>query len=521
MDNRGIFIKSAFLLAVSNIALRCASLSFNAYVSAKLGSESMGLLTLVMSVYSLALTLACSGVNLAAVRITAERCAALDELSASRLAYCRTVRGVIASCALYSFIFAALAAILLFFAAPFIGERLLHDGRTVSSLRVLALSLAPISLGAVFSGCFTALRKVYKNAAVALTEQAVKICVISTCLAAFLPRMQNPVEFSCLAVVGGTAVSEGLSLIMNVLLYLFDSKRPAGSSAGKATDESIPTHLGDVASTALPVAVGAYARQGLSSAEHLCVPWGMRKSGLSSSSSLAAYGELQGMAFPMLLFPSAVLSSATGLLIPELARLCTQRRVGEISSLVSRVLSLSLMFSLGTSSLFLFYGGALGRAVYGSESVGRMLSVCAPLIPVMYTDTAVDCMLKGLGEQLACMRINIIDSAAGLVLTLVLVPVFGVGGYIASVYFCELLNFALSLRRLKRRVHSVPRAVGALTLPALLSLVSLATARLAARRLFLSESAQMISFSIVYVAGATFCSVVAAKRKKAAANIQK
>ncbi len=521
MDNKKIFIKSAILLAASNIVLRCVALSFNAYVSAKIGSESMGLFTLVMSVYSFALTLACSGVNLASVRLTADRCAALDESSASRRSYRRTVRRVMLSCALYSLIFATFAATLLFFSAPFIGEKLLSDARTVGSLRVLAVSLVPISLGTAFSGCFTALRKVYKNAAVALTEQAVKICVISTCLAAFLPRVENPVEFSCLAVVGGTAVSEGLSLVMNVLLYFFDSKRPTGTPAHGTQDKNIETHLSDVASTALPVAVGAYARQGLSSAEHLCVPWGMKKSGLSASSALAAYGELQGMAFPVILFPSAVLSSAAGLLIPEITRLCTLRRRAEVSSLISRVLTLSLTFSLGCASLFLFYGKAVGLSLYASESVGRMLCAVSPLIPVMYTDMAVDCMLKGLGEQLACMRINIIDSAASLVLAVALIPFFGVGGYVASVYFCEILNFILSFRRLKMREHVKVDFRAALGVPATVSLLGFVLSRTLSHRFLLSECAEAVAFCVIYTLSATLCGTIAVKRKKVATNIQK
>ena len=45
----------------------------------------------------------------------------------------------------------------------------------------------------------------------------------------------------------------------------------------------------------------------------------MKKNGMNSADALASYGILHGMVFPLILFPSAVISSAAGLLIPELA----------------------------------------------------------------------------------------------------------------------------------------------------------------------------------------------------------
>ena len=62
------FLYNAVLLAVVNIALRLIGVSFNTFVTAKVGAEGMGLLTLVMSVYGLSVTVAASGVNLAAVQ---------------------------------------------------------------------------------------------------------------------------------------------------------------------------------------------------------------------------------------------------------------------------------------------------------------------------------------------------------------------------------------------------------------------------------------------------------------------
>ena len=72
----------------------------------------------------------------------------------------------------------------------------------------------------------------------------------------------------------------------------------------------------------------------------------------------------------------------------------------------------------------------------------------APLVPVMYFDTAVDSMLKGLDQQLYSMGYNILDAGISLVLVLFLVPHTGVAGYLFVIFQSEVLNAALSLNRL-------------------------------------------------------------------------
>ena len=72
------------MLSAISVILRGIGVSFNAYINDKIGSESMGLFTLVMSIYGFALTVALSCVNLGAVKLTSERCARLTEAGADK-----------------------------------------------------------------------------------------------------------------------------------------------------------------------------------------------------------------------------------------------------------------------------------------------------------------------------------------------------------------------------------------------------------------------------------------------------
>ena len=66
----------------------------------------------------------------------------------------------------------------------------------------------------------------------------------------------------------------------------------------------------------------------------------------------------------------------------------------------------------------------------------------------LYMDAIVDGMLKGLGEQVSCVRYNTITMAMDVLLLRALLPRFGLAAYLLSFAVTHLINFALSLRRL-------------------------------------------------------------------------
>ena len=74
----------------------------------------------------------------------------------------------------------------------------------------------------------------------------------------------------------------------------------------------------------------------------------------------------------------------------------------------------------------------------------------------MYTDMTVDGCLKGLGQQVWCMGINILDSLLGLLLVWFFLPKYALPAYIAMIYITETFNFVLSLHRLWKTVRECP-----------------------------------------------------------------
>lgn len=453
------FMLNGLLMAAVTVIMRSAAVAFNVYISNRIGAVAMGLFTLITTVYGFGITFATSGIGLASTRLLAEAIGDTADKSVKALSPREKaeINCILKRCILYSAIFGSIATLALYCFAEKIGVGILRDARTVRSLRLLALTLVPIALSSVLSGYFSAMRRVYKNAAMQVLGQGVKIFA---CIALLSALHAKDAESACVAVAAGGAMAEFVSCGVGALLFLTERRKARLSLEARERRAATRRLLGN----ALPLAFSAYMRSALVTLEHILIPRGLEKSGATRDMSLAAYGTVGSMVFPLILFPSAVTASFAGLLIPEVAESHAVGDSRRISGIVTSVIETVLIFSIGCAGIMISFSLELGVALYpSSEAAGKYILLLSPLIPIMYLDTAVDSMLKGLGEQVYSMWVNIIDASVSVILVAVLLPIMGINGYIITVYFTEILNAALSITRLliKSRVKTrVPTWVG-------------------------------------------------------------
>ena len=96
-----------------------------------------------------------------------------------------------------------------------------------------------------------------------------------------------------------------------------------------------------------------------------------------------------------------------------------------------------------------------------------MLKLYALLVPMLYCDTTVDAMIKGLGQQTVSVRYNIFTNILDVVFLYLLLPKYGMEGYFFSFFITHAINFYLSLRRLlKITGERIPLHIPILTLTA-------------------------------------------------------
>ncbi len=420
-------LHNTVVLTASGIVMRCVGLAYQVWLAGRIGPSGIGLFQLIAAVNSLCATFAISGVRFTATRLCSEELGLGRPGGAAKAVEC---------CALYAAVFGAAAFGIMFFGAEKIGFLWIGDARTVLSLRTLSLSMPMLSIASVFSGYFIASGKILQTALIQLLEQLINI----GCAMFFLGNAASgDLEACCAAIARSNLIADGCSLAMAFFVYL--AIRP---KAEHVSVNTVPRML----KIALPLAFSAYARVSLTSLENLLIPRKLKLSGLSAEASLAGYGTITGMVFPVITFPSCILSAAAELSISELTASQVQGDMTRVRSTVAALLKTTLAFSLAAAAFMFFFSEELGVAVYKSLEAGRYIRLFALLVPIMYMDIVTDGCLKGLGQMLNSMSYNVCEAALGVLFVIILVPRYALGGYIFVLFFCECFNFCLSMRRL-------------------------------------------------------------------------
>lgn len=447
------YLKNAALLTGADVVLRLAGMGLRIYLANALGGEGMGLYQLVLAVYSLFVTLATAGVSVAATRLMAE------ELGRSRgEARGMLVRLLAAAVGLGS---AALAGQLALAQAA--ARWWLGDVRAAPALRAASFGMPWMAVSAVIRGFFVARRQVGPNVCSQLVEQAVRIGAVVLGLeytegAALGTR--------CAVVMGCTALSEAVSAGIMLLFCRRETRRCFDGAAACAPREP-GRRLWEIL---WPVGGGRCLASALHTAENMLVPacLGVYLAGAGGrSAAVAQYGSLKGMALPLLTFPFGLLGSLSVLLMPEITQAHIRGDQARLTALLDRMLRLTGYFSALAGALFWVWGGPLAQGLYGSPEAGFYLQVLAPAMPLMYLESMVDGAMKGVGEQKAVFRYSVWDSILRIAGVAVLLPRFGMKGFLFVILLSSLYTCTANTGRLLRVCGLPPRLGRWLGAPAL------------------------------------------------------
>ena len=428
------YLKNAVILTATGLLLRFAGMFFRIYIAGRLGPEGMGLYQLVFTLYTLSVNLATAGISVTATRLVAE------ELSAGRPGGALGVlRRVLALSLGLGLAAAGLQALLAYPAAKY----WLGDVRAALSLRLLAPSLPFMAMAAALRGYFLARRRVEPNAYSQMFEQALRICAVMAILPAALDR---GIEQACAAVVLGNTASETLSCLWMFWFYGRDRR-----AAFPGQKPRLPQNaMGRLWAILLPVEGSRCTASALQTAENMLVPACLLPFLGSREQAVSQYGALKGMAIPVLFFPFSFLSALATLLMPEITEAHIQGRARALERLIGRMVHLTGIASIFAAGLFTLYGPELGQLLYGSEEVGHYLRVLGPAMPCMYLESMVDGVLKGMGEQMATFRYAMWDSVLRIAGVILLLPRYGMAGFLAVMLFSNCFTCALNCRRMLR-----------------------------------------------------------------------
>lgn len=433
--------------------MKFAALIFNIYISNQIGSEAVGVFSLVMAVYLFFITVATSGLNIAVTVIVSEKFALNKNQQAIK---------AIRTCIFFSLLLGIAAGGLILLFSNFITSKCLHNMVSSRPLFYITIGLPFIAMSSCISSYFATIRKAYKNAISQVFEFTIKMFATIILLKI---NISNGVEAICISLILADVISEICSFTLIFILYIIDIRLK------KLEDVRSFGQRFNILKIAFPVAVTSYIRSGLSTLKQLIIPTQLEKSGISCSRALSQYGMINGMVLPVITFPTVFTDSYSMLLIPEFSTYLAQKNYKAINYIANKIFKITCAFTMCICSIFFIFSNDLGLAIYNNIEIGYYFKIFTPFIFFMYMDHIIDCILKGLNKQFGVMCCNILDLSITTCFIYFLLPVLGIKGYVLSIFFSEVLNFSISLFQLFKYSGIKPNLIDWIVVPLFCSLV--------------------------------------------------
>ncbi len=431
-----VLLKGAAIMTVFSLIGKLLGVLLRLFLSARIGSEGIGLYQLLMSVYGLFAALSTAGLTVAVSRLAAEK----EEKNPSDAQKLLKVSIPV------SLAVSGLATILLLLSAPFLAETAVGDRDTAPALCILAVSMPFMAVASCFKGWFIAKRQVLRGSSASLFEQCVKFAVMALLLGVVMADT-NDIHRLCVGIVLGITVGECSSFCYLLAAYRF--LRGRQSKEIYHPTETTRDSVRSLTAVMIPIALSVMVTSLLHTAENLLIPAAFGKFSGDRSVALSEFGVIRGMVIPLLFFPFAFLQSLVSVMIPEISRLQASQGKDVRDRQIGRILSVSFLFGIATGGLFFALPEALGGTFYPGEETAEALRLLALITPMMYVQTICDGLLKAVNGQKYTLRYSVYNSILRLGVIFTLIPLTGSKGYLLLLMVSNTMEFLLCYFRLK------------------------------------------------------------------------
>ena len=439
-----LFIKGTLILTLTGLVSRLMGFFYRIFLSHTIGAQGVGIYQLTLPVHAIVLAACCMGIQAAISRL----CASFTALGKEKESRDALLLGTFLSMAL-----CGLLSFLVYWNADFVASALLKEPRTAVLLRILAFSFPFAALHSCVNSFYYARKTTGIPAFILLLEQTSRI---GSTYVIYLILISQKKEITPVIAAGGALFSEltataacmlalGLDfsrenykpvtgLLRRILRVFFCMSKGAHRNSSSAvkyishiqpasvknnTATSINALIKEIAQIAVPHSVNRLLLTSLSGIEMVLIPQRLLLAGINRTDSLSVYGIFTGMALPLILFPATLTNFFGGF--------CT--------------------------FFFFIFGKSLGNFLFHSETAGIYIRTLAFICPFLYTNTALESILNGLGRPDACLFHNIAGVCIRIGFVFFSIPVLGIRGYFYGMLLSQLILTLLHFIYLNRLEH--------------------------------------------------------------------
>ncbi len=384
------FVKGATILAVTGIIARIIGAVFRIILAAILGDEGIGLYMYAYPIYSTLLVISTAGIPVALSKLMAENIALRDYREALRVFrvafFILTLTGLVIT-------------LVLFLGAEFFAQAVVKDMEAVYPLIAISPAIFFVTIMAAFRGFFQGQQNMMPTAASQLLEQLVRVA-----FSIFLVLLLLPVglEFAAAGATSGAAAG-GLAGFL-LLLVFYWRKRHRFFCLAEQQQEHQPDPVGRIIgrifSLAIPVTIGGLVIPLISLIDLAVVPRQLQAAGFDLETARALYGQLTGMAGPVVYFPNVIALALSISLVPAISEAYALKNKVLIQGRTAIAVKLTVLFSLPSALGLYLLAEPITVLLYGNAAAGYSLAYLSWSVIPLCLYVATTGLIQGLGKPI-------------------------------------------------------------------------------------------------------------------------
>ncbi|MGI6727323.1 MAG: putative polysaccharide biosynthesis protein [Anaerovoracaceae bacterium] len=440
------FLQGALILGVAGLVIKLLGAAFRIPLANIIGDTGMGYYQTAYPVYVLLLTLSTAGIPVAISRMVAERNAVGNPFEAYRVFRISFV--LLFTIGIFS------SAVLFFGAEPIVN--FLENPGAKYAMMAIAPALFFVPMMAAFRGFFQGMQDMRPTAVSQVIEQLFRV-IIGLVLAVIFLR--KGLTFAAAGASFGATAGAIAGLIAVIGVYLYRRKNILIDMGGfsKKPIEKSGSILFQILIIAIPITIGAAIMPIMNTIDVAIVIKRLTAVGFTHDAANSLYGQLTGMAGPLINFPQVLTQAISMSLVPAVAASYKRREMEflrynvELGLRTALILGLPCALGLMTLAepiMLLLYPAQRASAVSAAPSL-FILAFGVIFLATVQTLTGV---LQGIGKQLIPVRNLAIGAVVKVIITYFLTGISAINiqgaamGTVAAYIVASTLNL-LAVRK--------------------------------------------------------------------------
>lgn len=418
--------KSAATVTAFSTVEKTLSFVYRVILSRAIGAEGIGIYQICLTVFSVFLTAASSGIPVTVSRLIAKQ-------NAERNAYGK--HAVVSAGMLCTLMFTVPAALIILFGRNLLGF-VFSDESCLNIFLILVPGLILTSIYAVMRGFLYGNKQFLPCSVMELTETVV-MAAVGCCLILFASTPTQGAFYATLAVL----VSYIFSFSVSVAYYFI--------KGGKLVNPK--RQLKPLIASAMPITAMRTSTAMLNSVISVFLPALLVAAcGYSNSEAVAMYGAVMGMSLPILYTPNSLIGSISVVVAPAMSEDFYAERKENLKTDIEKSIKASILIATAVAPLLFALGEDLGVFLYSNAFSGTVIRRFAFMLLPMSISMITTTILNSMNYEVKTLIYFFISAVFMLVCIFTLTPLLGINSYMVGLSLGYCITAGLNLRLLHK-----------------------------------------------------------------------